>query len=282
MDQETLMDRLRNPQKYRKQQAQAVEKTEQKAAAQKPTSSKSRLPFVMAGIIVGLIGISLLFLFSAKNKAENVSSFLDPTILKGLMVDKTFNANTGRKYVQISEGADRNVVADELGSTLPVISRFNFRALTENNYKIIGAAPYALSINVSSNMEDAEIVRYLFNQDKMIKAFMERKDVKPLLEDPAALAKVLEQENKVKAFFADKVMQDVLSSEKVLEAIAGSRFMAYLLISKTGKYYRDHPQEAVGLIAKSPTLSALKNNQNVQKAVKENVYLEKIAPTLLK
>ena len=57
--------------------------------------------------------------------------------------------------------------------------------------------------------------------------------------------------------------------------------MSYLLISKSVKYYRDHPQEAVKLINSSPVLSALRKNPNVQQAVKENRYLQPIASQLL-
>ncbi len=277
------MDRLRNPQKYRKQQVQNAAKAEQNKtqAQQAVEKQKNRMPLIVLGAVLGLILLSLLFIFSAQKKAENITSFLDPSTLKGLVVDKTFTANAGRKYIQISEGADRNVSAQELGSTLPVISRYNFRALTEKNYQIIGAAPYALTINITSNIEDPELLRYLFNQDKMIKSFLARKDVKPLLDDPALLAQTLGDEAKLKAFVEGEPIKEILSSDKVLEAIFGSRFMAYILISKTGKYYRDNPQEAAQLIAKSPILTTLKKDAEIQKVVKENTYLEKVAPTLL-
>ncbi len=281
MDQETLMERLRNPKKFRQHVQQTASK-EQQTVVKQVQKKKSRLPFFVGIGVTGLALVSLLFLMSAQNRAENISSFLDPTVLKGLTVNQSFNPNTGKKYVQVSEGAERNVAVRALGSTLPVISRYNFRALTKDNYEVMGAAPWALSINVTSNIEDPDLLRYLFNQDDMIKSFLARKDVAPYLADAQTLAQLAGNEQALEAFFNEDAAKQVLASPKVIEALAGSRFFAYLLISKAAKFYRENPEQAAQLIAASPTLSELKKNEAVRKAVEDNVYLKNIAPTLLK
>lgn len=250
-------------------------------AAAAPQRKDKTLP-VVGGVIMALVLASLLFVFSAQRRAENIPSTLDSAVLKGLVVDRTFTPVTAPRYVQISEGRDRNVSVKNLGSTLPVISRYNFKTLTADNYAVIGAAPWALSINISSNAEDPDLLRYLFNQDAMIKAFLAREDVAAVLEDPAALARLAGDETALQRFFAEEAVQQVLASEALIDMLGQSRFMAYLLLSQAGKFYRAHPAEAARLVRQSPTLSALKQNTAVRKAVAENAYLKKIAPTLLK
>lgn len=286
MDQKRLMELLRNPQKFqkraeRKQQAEKVKQERAEKAAAKAASEKMML---IAGIVVSVMVVSsLIFVLSAQKRVQNLSASLDPAVLKGLVVDKTFNPNTGVKYVQVSEGADRSVSnVVEYGSTLPVISRFNYKALPPKSFKVIGAAPYALSINVSSNLSDPALLHYLFNQQDVIDEFLKRKDVAPLLEDPKALAAVAANTQQLQNFFGDQTVQKVLADPKLLHALAGSRLFSYLLISKSVKYYRDHPSLAAGLINASPVLSELKKNPNVRKEVSENTYLKKIAVELLK
>lgn len=286
MDQKRLMELLRNPQKFqkkaeRKQQAEKVKQERAEKAAAKAASEKMML---IAGIVVSVMVVSsLIFVLSAQKRVQNLSASLDPAVLKGLAVDKTFNPNTGVKYVQVSEGADRSVSnVVEYGSTLPVISRFNYKALPPKSFKVIGAAPYALSINVSSNLSDPALLHYLFNQQDVIDEFLKRKDVAPLLEDPKALAAVAANTQQLQNFFGDQTVQKVLADPKLLHALAGSRLFSYLLISKSVKYYRDHPSLAAGLINASPVLSELKKNPNVRKEVSENTYLKKIAVELLK
>lgn len=283
MNQDELMERLRNPQKFRKQTT-VQEKTsthEQQVARKKKKSSL--IPAVVGGGVFFLVLISLLFIFSAQNRADNITRSLDPSVLKGLIVDKTFDPKEEKEILPDSEGADRNVSnVIQAGSTLPVISRKNYNTLTAGQYTVIGAAPWALSINVTTNIADPELLRYLFNQEKVITAFLAREEVAALLQDPAALAQAAADENMLKTFFEKEAAQQVLASEKALEALAGSKLFAHLLISKAAKYYRNNPQQAVKLIQASPTLSALKKNPAVQKAVKENTYLKNIAATLLK
>lgn len=286
MDQKRLMELLRNPQKFqkkaeRKQQAEKVKQERAEKAAAKAASEKMML---IAGLVVSVMVVSsLIFVLSAQKRVQNLSASLDPAVLKGLVVDKTFNPNTGVKYVQVSEGADRSVSnVVEYGSTLPVISRFNYKALPPKSFKVIGAAPYALSINVSSNLSDPALLHYLFNQQDVIDEFLKRKDVAPLLEDPKALAAVVANTQQLQNFFGDQTVQKVLADPKLLHALAGSRLFSYLLISKSVKYYRDHPSLAAGLINASPVLSELKKNPNVRKEVSENTYLKKIAVELLK
>lgn len=286
MEKERLMALLRNPQKFqkkeqRKQQAAKVKQERAEKAAAKAASERTML--IVASVVSVMVVFSLVFVLAAQKRVQNLPASLDPSVLKGLMVEKTFNPNEEVRYVQISEGAERNVTnVAGFGSTLPVISRFNYKNLPPSSLKVIGAAPYALTINVQSNISDPDLLHYLFNKQDVIDEFLKRSDVAPLIADPKALAAAVANNKRMEEFFADETVQKVLSDPKLLHALASSRLFSYLIISKAVKYYRDNPALASQLIQASPVLSSLKKNPHVRKEIAENTYLKKISVELLK
>lgn len=285
MKKEELMDLLRNPAKYH-QKKQAAQNPQGANQAKAPVTAEKRTQDTLllgVGIsVVALVLITLVIILSAQKRADNLTAALDPNQVKGLAVANTeFNPNTGVTYVQLQEGQDRNVAVSNLGSTLPIISRFNFKAFTPKSYEIIGAAPWALTTNFSSNISDPDLMRYLLANDKMCKAFLARPDVAPLLEDPQLLLAFSEDQNAMAEFFDSETVKQVLASEPMVLAVANSRFMSYLLISKAVKYFRDRPQEAARIIASNPYLKELQRNPNIRKAVQQNTYLKPIANILL-
>lgn len=284
MKKEELMKLLRNPAKYRKEKQQAKQAASPQAVADRAARKKQDMLLLGIGIgVVVLVFATVMVILSAQNRAENLTAALDPEQVKGLFVEETeFDPSAGSvTYVQVREGQDRNVAVSNLGSTLPIISRFNYRAFTPANYEIIGAAPWALTTNFASNMSDPDLMRYLLSNDTMIKAFLAREDVAPLLEDPQLLLAFTNDTAAMQEFFDSDTVRSVLANEKMLRAVAGSRFMSYLLISKSAKYFRDRPQEAAAIISSNSYLDELRQNPNVQIAVKENPYLKKIASVLL-
>ena len=278
-----IIKRLKNPQQYRKAQAQQKARGDMPPyPADKPVKPQSRkLEIVLSGAVFVLVLLTLFFLILSKNRAENLTAALDPAQLKGLIAQEDFNPNTQVTYVEIREGQNRNVSAANLGSTLPIISRFNYKTMTSKNYEVIGAAPWALTTNFASNLADAELIGYLLSNDTMIQAFITRPDVEPLLNDPQLLLALTEDQAGMEEFFGNETVQAVLADPQLVRTVAGSRFMSYLLISKAVKYYRDHPQEAAAIIQQHPQLAALRQNAGVVTAVKENPYLKKIADVLL-
>lgn len=287
MKKDELMKLLRNPAQYRKDKKDntPTQRAQKAAATQKAQTAKKKEDIKLlgvAGVVLALFALTFVFFLSAKNRAENVAAALDPEGVKGLAVaDKEFNPNTGVTYVQVQEGHDRSVAVTELGSTLPIISRFNYKTFTPASYQVIGAAPWALTTNFSSNIQDPDLMRYLLANDDMIKAFLARPDVAPLLEDPQMLSAFAQDQNTLKEFFESDVVKQVLASEKMVQAVAGSRWMSYLLISASGKYFRKNPQEAAVVIQNSPALQKLRSNSYVRGAVQNNRYLKDIAPTIL-
>lgn len=285
MKKEELMDLLRNPAKYHQkkqaaQKPQGADKAQSAAATEKRTQDTLLLGVGIG--VVALVLITIVIILSAQKRADNLTAALDPNQVKGLAAANTeFNPNTGVTYVQLQEGQDRNVAVSNLGSTLPIISRFNFKAFTPKSYEIIGAAPWALTTNFSSNLADPDLMRYLLANDKMCKAFLARPDVAPLLEDPQLLLAFSEDPNAMSEFFDSETVKQVLASEPMVLAVANSRFMSYLLISKAVKYFRDRPQEAARIIASNPHLKALQGNPHIRKAVEQNTYLKPIATILL-
>lgn len=283
MKKDELMKLLRNPAKYRKNKAAAAVASAPVLAQARNEKKRQDVALLAAGLgVVGLVLLTLVFVLSAKNRAENLAAALDPDQVRGLaLADKEFNPNREVTVVNVQEGHDRSVAVTQLGSTLPIISRFNFKTLTPASYKVIGAAPWALTTNFSSNMTDPDLMRYLLANNDMIASFLARPDVEPLLSDPQMLVAFASDAAALNEFFESDVVQGVLANEKMVQAVAGSRWMSYLLISKSGKYFRKNPQEAVALIESSPVLQKLRSNSYVRGAVQNNRYLKDIAPVLL-
>lgn len=286
MKTEEIIKRLRNPQQYRKAQAASQQPgaagSDEKLTPIKTESRKMGLETIVGCAVIVLFSITILFWMLSKHRAENLTAALDPDQVKGLALDDAeFNPNTGVTYVEVREGQDRNVAVSNLGSTLPIISRFNFKTLTDKNYEVIGAAPWALTTNFDSNISDPEIIAYLLANDVMIQAFITRPDVEPLLDDPQLLRAFLEDQTALEEFFTSDTVKNVLANAQMVRTVMGSRFASYLLISKSGKYWRNHAQEAAQIISQTPRLAALRDNVGIITAVKENPYLKQHATILL-
>ncbi|MBR2081960.1 MAG: hypothetical protein IJ876_02990 [Elusimicrobiaceae bacterium] len=282
MKTEEIIDRLRNPQKYNQKVVAAEKKAQEEQEVR--TQNHTFLNMLAWGMVICALGaaaIVMLSVLNAKNRAEDITAALDPKNIQGLASNTDFNPSKDVTYVQIYEGQDRNVAVDELGTTLPIINRFNYQSITPKNYGIIGMAPWALTENFASNIKDPEIIRYLLNREEVAKAFISRNDVAPLLEDPQLLAAFTQDTVKLNEFFESNTVKQVLTNPDIVRKIGGSRFMSYLLTSKSIKYYRDHPAEAIKVINASPALSALRQNAGIRQAVTENYYLKSIASQLL-
>lgn len=284
MKTEEIIDRLRNPQKYHKKATSSPKQTAQATPDAPDTSSTTsinRLAILVAVCILVVAGMVWLVMLNAKSRAEDISSGLDPKMVQGLSANTDFNPSTGVTYVQINEGQDRNVAVDELGTTLPIINRYNYQAITPKNYGIIGMAPWALTENFAANVNDPDLIAYLLNRKEVAEAFIARNDVAPLLADPQLLAAFAQDNEKLTEFFESDVVKQVLANPTMVRKIGGSRLMSHLLISKAVKFYRDRPAEAAQLIASSPVLNALRQNAGVRQAVQENHYLKPIAAQIL-
>lgn len=279
-----VVEMLRNPAKYR-QEHPATEQLQQQeketiVTQQKQEKEQKRL-FVLGGVIIALLGISFLSFLYGKGKADNPSDELDPQKLSGLQVAAEFNPNKEVTVVEIHEGGDRNASVSNLGSTLPIISRFNFKDLTKASFQVIGAAPWALTLNISSNIADPDLVNWLLKNSELVTSFLHRPDVEPLLADPNALKNLLTDENLLKDFLADDTLQQVIASEPLAKAVVNSSLTVGLLNSPTGKYFRKNPQEALAIIQSSSSLTALQQNAVVRKVISESRLFKDLAPTLL-
>ena len=284
MDTEEIIKRLRQPAAKEHVSPSALA---QNAKTPAPKNAPARRPFqdaLLLGTALAVVVAAAITFFSvlgAKNRAENVSDEIDPTQIEGLVIQKEFNPNQEVTYVQISEGQDRNVAVSNLGTTLPIISRYNYKSLTLENFQIIGTAPWALNTNFAANLDDPSMIQYLLSNNEMIQAFLLRSDVSPLLDSPQELAALVGDLRAMKEFFEDETTQQILARPELVKIFSNSRFMSFLLISESAKYFRSHPQEAADLIASSPYLQQLQANAAVAQAVRENRYLNKIADVLL-
>ncbi len=283
MKTEEIIDRLRNPQKYAQPTKSPSKKEDWEPG---PLREKTH---IIGNLFIAILVTGIVFLLAVtwkitlreKRQADNLAATVTPQQVEGLSADEDFNPRKGVTYVKIQEGQDRNVAVEELGTTLPIISSANYQSITPSNYSIIGMAPWALTTNFASNINDTQMIRYLLNRPEVGEAFIAREDVSPLLQDAQLLAALAQNEQAVSDFFNDTTVQQVLANEEMVRTVAGSRFVSLLLTSKAVKHFRDNPKEAVLLINSSPTLSSLRQNSGVRKAVEENYYLKSIAAQLL-
>lgn len=281
MKTEEIIDRLRNPQKYNKTvfATQQNEQVAQTVRTKKHVFLKMVTTIVTFSVLIIAVAVWLITLY-VKNQAEDLSSSLDPKNLQGLSSNLEFKPSK-KVYVRVEEGLDRNPIVDELGTTLPVINRSNYQAMTPKDYEIIGMAPWALTENFTANIQDPDLLLYLLNRKEVGEAFVARNDVTPLLADPQLLAAFAQDTGKVAEFFESALVRQTLANPALVRKIGGSRFMSYLLTSKAVKYYRNHPQEAAKIITSSPVLNAVRQNPAVRQAVTENYYLKAISSQLL-
>ncbi len=286
MKTEEIIDRLRNPQKYRKEAVSSrPHSTEEIEIVTSQTHNTSIvLAFFIALGVLGMAAAILLITLHTKNRAEDLSTSLNPEQLQGLSSNTEFDPRKIVTYVNINElgeGSDRVPTVEELGSTIPIISRYNYQAITAENYGVIGAAPWALSSNVEANLKDVDLLRYLLNRPEVANAFVQRPDVVPLLADPQLLGSFAQDNTSLQAFFTSPLVQHISDNEDLVMAFSKSRLMSTLLTSKAVKFYRDRPEEFARIIHASPVLAPLTKNPHIRKAVQENFYLKSIATQLL-
>ncbi|MBO4674586.1 MAG: hypothetical protein J5601_00650 [Elusimicrobiaceae bacterium] len=281
METEEIIHKLRHPE-VKTVQPNPSDRVDKTPVQTKAPKKASDWPLLLIGsFILLLLLISGLWVLWANNRSSNLSRSLDKEKIQGLQYDREFNPTRATTILNIQEGQDRIAAVPNLGSTLPIMSRFNYKSFTEKMYTIVGSAPWALTENFSANRSDPEMMRYLLGNDDVIKGFVERPDVAPLLEDPQMLAAFTEDQVAMQDFFDSETVRAVLADEQMVAVMAGSRFMARLLISPSIKYFRDNPQEALQIIKRNPYLNELRRNEAIRQAVKSNHYLKDIAATLL-
>ncbi len=278
MDQQEIIDRLRNPAKYRNHPPHVPGTAggpSQEETSLRPVR-KSKADKILGGVIGGLLGLTVLFMWLSQRQVETIADDLVP-----IQESRDFNPKVGVKYVQIQEGQEHFDAYTNVGSMLPILNRFNKENFTRQNYEVIGAAPWALLTNINSNINDPEVIRQLLSNEDMIQSFLRRPGMGQLLADPQQLRNLVDQTYAIDNFFSNATVQAILADSQLVRIVASSRFMSHLLVSPGVKYYRDHPQEALAVIRRNATLNSLRQNPGVQQAVRENAYLKSIAGVLL-
>lgn len=254
-------------------------KTEKKDSSSNESLDKPLL--LVGGTVLFLLFITGLWVLWANHRSANLSHALDPQQVQGLRGDWEFNPHQTSTVLNIQEGQDRSVATSNLGSTLPIISRFNYKSFTDKMFEVAGSAPWALTENFTANISDPELIRYLLSRKELAVAFTGRPDVAPLLEDPQLLAAFAQDTVAMGDFFNDPTVQAVLANEQMVKEVSDSLFMSYLLVSPSLKYFRNNPREAEQIISGNPYLDDLRQNPAIRRAVTENRYLKPIAGVLL-
>lgn len=283
MNLEEIKKRLRTPQKtIQEQSRQSAAVKTRNQQAQGARSWLNFMPMIALVVTIVALFVSIIFILVSKFRADDIAASLDPSLVKGLSIDKEFKPSTGVRYVEIQEGRDRSVNVTTLGTTIPVISRFNLKTLNSGNYNTIGAAPWALTSNIAANLDSPDVIAYLLARKEMIEAFMARPDVSNLLNDPIELKLFVEDKAAMDEFFQDETVRRVFADKELLRVFSASPFMRYMLDSRSGRYYRSHPQEAAKIINSNEYLRELKKNMPLRQAMLNNAYLKKAVPILFK
>ena len=281
MKTEDIIKKLRQAQTHTAEQTPSEKKEGKPSTSQKAEPGMDKTLLLVGSVILGLIFVTGLWVLWAKGRASNLTRALDPEQVKGLRMEQSFNPNRETMVLNIQEGQDRNAAVDNLGSTLPIISQYNYKSFTDKMFTVVGAAPWALTENFAANSADPGLINYLLSKQEVAKAFKARPDVAPLLEDPQLLAAFVQDLPAMEEFFNSDTVQKVLSNEQMVKTVANSLFMSHLLVSPSLQYFRKNPKEALRLIMGNPYLEDVRQNPYVRAAVKENRYLKDIAPVLL-
>ena len=119
MKKDELMKLLRNPAEYRKNKKAASAAAVPAAAQAEARAERKKQDATLLGVGIGVVALVLLtmvFVLSAKNRAEDLVAALDPDQVQGLALkDKEFNPNREVRVVNVQEGHDRSVAVTQLG-----------------------------------------------------------------------------------------------------------------------------------------------------------------------
>jgi len=239
---------------------------------------------IMVWTIVAFLALLLLIPASyAIKKARSIDTTIPPDTLAGLKANvRVSHTQPGQATgMEILTPGSRAPLYDNAGAALLIPVRANISTFGEKDFKFTGTAPWALLNTVAANINDPEMVRYIFNHRVVVDAFINRTDVKSLLDDPEALYNVVSDEAAVSKFFGYADMKSALSNPKIIDTVAKSMLMDAILQTPAAQYYLKNPKTAADIINKSETLSALKNNPNIADAVKTNRRTAPVSSILL-
>lgn len=237
-------------------------------------NAKNSMPLIaVVAFILLLVAYPVSILL---NKSRNVERELTPEEISGLSVD--IDLSKTNQQIQTYE-AERTSIKDTLGvdRDLLIPARYNIKTFSQADFELLGRAPWALLTAVAANIEDVAVIRYVFNNQFVVSAFLSRPDIVALADDPVKAVYTAKDEAALNKFFNYANIKTALASPYVVDAIAKSRLMQGILNGKSAQYFIKNPNVAALLVQSSPTLSALKDNEAVASALKANPQTASLA-----
>jgi len=219
----------------------------------------------------------------AVKKAKNLDAAITPQTLAGLQANvPVSHAADQSGTVDILTPGTRSTMYENAGTALLIPVRANINTFAPKDFQLVGEAPWALLNTVAANINDTEIIRYIFNNQTVVTAFINRPDIKQLLGDSKSLYKTAADENALATFFGYSDMRTALSNPKIIDIVANSMLMDAVLQTPAAQYFIKNPKAGNDIINKSPILTALKNDKNISAALKNHPRTAAAANTLLK
>ncbi|MDR0291584.1 MAG: hypothetical protein LBI01_02175 [Elusimicrobium sp.] len=220
----------------------------------------------------------------AVKKAKNIDTSIPPDVLAGLgaNVPVSHDRQGQSGSIEILTPGTRSTMYENAGSALLVPVRANISTFAEKDFQLVGEAPWTLLNTVAANINDPEIIRYVFNNKTVVNAFINRPDIQKLLGDSKALYNTASDESALAVFFGYANMRAALNNPKVIDIVANSMLMDAVLQTPSAQYFIKNPKTGNDVINKSPILTALKKDANISAALKKHPRTSAAAPTLLR
>lgn len=233
-------------------------------------------------IITAVMFMAVVPVYILSKKVDNINNVVTPEIAGRFKTDKELDIPAAQSGV-LRQGNRVGAGFVNTGAEIIFPSRQNMHTFGDRDFHLLGAAPWGLLLTVEMHAQDADMVRYVFNQPAVSDGFMERADIKNLLGTPEVFYVALKNEPAVSRFLNNEAMLAALEEPKVIEAVAKSRLMYNILNTPAVQYFIKNPNSLRDeVINKSPSISALKKNPAIVKAVRENKQTGPIASIILR
>lgn len=227
-------------------------------------------------IVVIFLATVLAYLVSiyAKNRSD-LSKSITPEQLASFTLD-TVEYNPP---VDLSKQMPSTLPVENKGSrtayanisNIKVATIENITMLTAEDLQNIGATPWSLSNTIKENVEYPQVLEIVFNNQDVINAFLERKDIKPLLTDPNQIISLISSnDSSVVEFVQGVVFQMVINNEGLLFNLSNSALMQSVLNSPSSQYFLANPQEAGQLVKGNNALTSILTNENLKQLLFSN------------
>lgn len=139
-----------------------------------------------------------------------------------------------------------------------------------------------LSQAVGRLINNPKAIKALFDNEYVVKGFLERETVKKALSDPKFLENFLSNQQVISNFLKNENVKAALSNPQVINAIAQSKLMNEIINSQAVNQLLTNDNAINNLMQKNPQISELLANPNVLQALSQNPQGSKLLMNIKK